>query len=71
MDELRNLIAQYDPYYEMSDDNATWRRGAAIDRRIREMVERLRADGHGAEIDVLMAEHPSLISCPNGDHALA
>ena len=71
MDELRNLIHQYDPYYEMADDGATWRRGAAIDHRIRELVRQLRAEGHGPEVDALMAEHPSLISCPHGVHALA
>lgn len=40
MDEFRNLIAQYDAYYEMADDNTAWRRGAAIGRR-------LGVQGHG------------------------
>jgi hypothetical protein len=71
MDELRNLIAQYDAYYEMADDNATWRRGAAIDHRIRELVKQLRAQGHDQEVDALMDEVPGLISCPGGVHALA
>lgn len=71
MDELRSLVAQYDPYYEMSDDAGTWRRGAAIHDRIRQAVRRLRAEGHGEEIDALMAENPCLISCPKGAHALA
>ena len=70
MDELRDLIAQYDPYYEMSDDSATWRRGAKIDSRIRALVEQLRTQGHGEEIDALMADYPGLISCPGGVHAL-
>ena len=30
MDELRQLIRQYDPYYEMSDDSKTWHRGSQI-----------------------------------------
>lgn len=71
MDELRRLIGQFDSYYEMADDGAAWRRGAAIDSRIRSLVRQLRAEGHGPEIDALMAEHPSLISCPGGVHALA
>lgn len=71
MDELRRLVAQFDPYYEMSDDSATWRRGAAIDSRIRALVRQLRAEGHGPEIDALAAEYPGLISCPGGVHALA
>lgn len=71
MDELRRLIGQFDPYYEMADDGAAWRRGAAIDSRIRSLVKQLRAEGHGSEIDALMADYPSLISCPGGVHALA
>ena len=71
MDELRNLIGQYDAYYEMADDNATWRRGAAIDHRIWELVRQLRAEGHGAELDALLDEYPYLIACPNGVHVLA
>lgn len=71
MDELRMLIRQYDAYYEMADDGPTWRRGSATDRRIRDLVKRLRADGYGPEIDALLEEHPQLVSCPNGVHALA
>ena len=71
MDELRKLIGQYDPYYQMADDSQTWRRGSAIDSRIRSLVKRLRAEGHGAEIDVLMGDCPALVSCPGGAHALA
>ena len=71
MDELRKLIKQYDPYYQMADDGATWHRGSQIDSRIRALVKRLRAEGHGAEIDALAAQCPSLISCPGGAHALA
>ena len=71
MDELRKLIGQYDPYYQMADDSRTWHRGSQIDSRIRALVKRLRAQGHGREVDALMAEHPSLISCPGGAHALA
>lgn len=70
MNELLDLIAQYDSYYEMADDNVTWRRGANIDWRIRELAKRLRAEGHAPEIDALMAEHPGLISSPGGVHAL-
>lgn len=70
MDELRKLIGQYDPYYEMADDSATYRRGSQIDSRIRALVEQLRAQGYGEEIDALAAEHPSLISSPGGVHAL-
>ena len=70
MDELRQLIAQYDPYYEMSDDSQTWRRGSQIDSRIRALTAQLRADGHGAKIDALAAEYPGLISSPGGAHAL-
>ena len=71
MDELRKLIEQYDPYYQMADDSQTWHRGSAIDSRIRSLVKRLRAEGHGAEIDVLMGDRPALVSCPGGAHALA
>jgi len=71
MDELRRLIGQYDPYHEMADDGATWRRGAEIDRRIRALAAQLRAQGHGLQIDALMADYPGLISCPGGVHALA
>ena len=71
MDELLTLIQQYNPYYEMSDDAATWRRGSHIDRQIRVLVAKLRAEGHGAEIDALLEEYSNLISCPNGVHALA
>ncbi len=70
MNELRQLIGQYDPYYEMSDDSKKWRRGLQIDDRIRALVERLRSEGHGEEIDALMVEHPGLISCPGGIHVL-
>jgi hypothetical protein len=71
MDELLRLIGQYDAFYEMADDSQTWRRGSAIDSRIRSLVRQLRADGHGAEIDELAAQYPGLISCPGGVHALA
>ena len=71
MDDLRPLLRQYDPYYEMADDGPTWRRGSATDRRIRDLVKRLRADGYGPEIDALLDEHPNLVSCPNGVHVLA
>lgn len=71
MAELLRLIRQYDPYYEMSDDGATWRRGSQLDRQIRVLVAKLRAEGHGAEIDDLLEEHPNLVSCPHGVHALA
>jgi hypothetical protein len=71
MDELRRLIGSYDNYFEMYDDNASWRRGAAIHDRIRVLVKRLRTEGHGSEIDLLMAEHPDLVACPDGVHALA
>lgn len=71
MDELRRLILGYDAYYEMADDHSAWRRGAAIDSRIRELVKRLRTEGHGPKIDALMADYPGLISCPGGVHALA
>jgi len=71
MDELLTLIRQYNPYYEMSDDQATWRRGSRIDRQIRVLVVTLRAEGHGADIDALLEESPNLISCPHGVHALA
>jgi len=70
MDELRRLIGMYDPFYEMSDDAAAWRRGAEIDRRIRSLAEQLRAEGHGPEIDALATEYPGLISCPGGVHVL-
>jgi hypothetical protein len=39
MEELRKLIGQYDPYYEMSDNSQTWRRGSQIDNRIRALVK--------------------------------
>ena len=52
------------------DDGAAWRRGSSIDQRIRVLVRRLRAEGHGPAIDALFDEHPNLISCPNGIHAL-
>jgi hypothetical protein len=71
MEELRSLILQYSPYHDMYDDAQGWRRGASIDHRIRALVKRLRIEGHGPEIDTLMAEHPSLISCPGGANALA
>lgn len=70
MDELRQLVLCYDSYFEMADDSRSYWRGAEIDRRIRGLVARLRAEGHGPEIDALMAEHPCLISCPGGIHAL-
>ena len=70
MDELRQLIGQYDPYYEMSDDSKTWHRGSQIDRRIRALVEQLRAQGHGEEIDALAVQYPGLISCPGAAHVL-
>ena len=71
MEELRVLIAQYDPYYEMADDARSWQRGRDTDRRIRELVKRLRAEGHGAEVDELLDEYPGLVACPNGVHVLA
>jgi hypothetical protein len=71
MDELRELADRYCSFYEMYDDGEGWRRGAAIDHRIRELVRQLRAQGHGTEVDALMADYPSLISCPGGVHALA
>lgn len=71
MDELRQLIPQYDPYYEMADDGASWRRGCQTHNRIQQLARRLRAEGHGSEIDALMELHPTLVSCPNGVHALA
>lgn len=71
MDELLQLIGQYDAFYEMADDGATWRRGSAIDSRIRSLVRQLRAEGYGDEIDDLAAQYPGLISCPGGVHALA
>ena len=70
MDELRQLIWQYDPYYEMSDDSKTWHRGSQIDRRIRALAAQLRAEGHGEEIDALAAQHPGLVSCPGAAHVL-
>jgi hypothetical protein len=70
MDELRKLIGQYDPYYEMADAFKTYRRGANIDSRIRALVEQLRAQGRGGEIDALAVEYPGLISSPGGMHAL-
>ena len=71
MEELRVLIAQYDSYYEMADDARSWQRGQDTDRRVRELVKRLRAEGHGAELDALLDEYPYLIACPNGVHVLA
>ena len=71
MDELLQLVRQYEPFYEMADDGATWRRGSATDSRLRALVERLRAERHGAEIDELAAQYPHLISCPGGVNALA
>jgi hypothetical protein len=71
MDELRFLIQQYDPYYEMADDGVSWRRGLQIHYRIRGLVERLRAEGHGAKLDALLEQHPGLVPCPNGEHVLA
>ena len=71
MDELLSLIRQYDPYYEMADDGAAWRRGSTIDQRIRALVHKLRAEGYGPEIDALLDEYPHLVSSPNGIHALA
>lgn len=70
MDELRQLIGQYDPYYEMSDDSKTWHRGSQIDRRIRALAAKLRGRGYGPEIDALMIEHPGLISSPGAAHVL-
>ena len=70
MDELLRLIRQYDSYYEMADDNATWRRGSNVDRLVRALVKELRAKGYGPEIDALVDEYPHLISSPNGRHAL-
>jgi hypothetical protein len=69
MDELRRLAQAYLPFYHMYDDPG-WRQGAAVDHRIRELVKKLRAEGHGPEIEALAAEHPDLISCPGGVHAL-
>ena len=71
MDELRLLIAKYDPYYEMADDTGAWQRGRDTDRRIRELVKRLRTEGYGADLAALLNEYPYLIACPNGVHALA
>jgi hypothetical protein len=71
MDELRRLVCSYESYFEMFDDGPSWRRGAAIDSRIRTLVRQLRAEGHGPEIDELAAQYPGLISCPGGAHALA
>jgi hypothetical protein len=71
MDELLALIQQYDPYYEMADDNRTWQRGRQIHNRIRELVERLRAEGYGAEVDAILDQHPGLVASPNGQHVLA
>jgi len=71
VDELRKLIGQYDPYYQMADDSQTWHRGSATDSSIRALVRQLRAEGHGAEIDELAVQYPGLISCPGGAHALA
>jgi hypothetical protein len=71
MDELRMLIQQYDPFYEMTDDTRFWQRGQDTDRRIRVLVKRLRAEGYGAEVDELLGEHPNLVGCPNGVHVLA
>lgn len=70
MDELHQLVRSYESYFEMYDDGASWRRGAAIHDRIRSLVRQLRADGHGAEIDELAVQYPGLISCPGGVHAL-
>lgn len=71
MDELQQLIGRYDAYYEMYDDHAGWRRGCQTDQRIRSLAKRLRAEGHGREIDALMQRHPNLVASPNGVHALA
>jgi hypothetical protein len=71
MDELRRLIAQYDPYYEMSDDSAAYHRGSQINSRIRALAAQLRVQGHGTEIDALAAQYPDLVSCPGGVNALA
>ena len=71
MDELGMLIRHYDPYYEMADDGRTWQRGRAIHNRIRQLVEQLRGEGHGAEIDALLDQYPGLVACPNGEHVLA
>lgn len=71
MNELRVLIQQYDPYYEMADDGISWQRGCHIHNRIRELVKRLRAEGHGAEVDALLDRHPGLVASPNGEHVLA
>ena len=70
MDELRQLIREYDPYYEMSDDSKTWRRGRQIDDRIRALAAKLRAQGHGSEIDALAVQHSGLFSCPGAAHVL-
>ncbi len=71
MDELRMLIQQYDPYYEMADDGVSWQRGCNIHNRIQELAKRLRAEGHGTEIDTLLDRYPGLIASPNGVHVLA
>lgn len=71
MDELRTLVRSYESYFDMYDDGQSWRRGSAIDSRIRSLVRQLRAEGHGSEIDELAAQYPGLISCPGGVHALA
>ena len=70
MDELRQLISQYEPYYQMADDFKTYRRGANIDSRIQAIVEQLRAQGHGEELDALAVQHPGLISSPGAAHVL-
>jgi len=71
MDELRMLMGQYDPYYEMADDGVSWQRGCRIHHRIRELVKRLRAQGHGEEVDTLLNQCPGLVASPNGEHVLA
>ncbi len=71
MDELLALIQQYDPYYEMSDDGVSWQRGCYIHNRIRQLVERLLAEGHRSEIDTLLDQFPGLVASPNGVHVLA
>ena len=43
----------------------------SIHNRIRELVKRLRAEGHGAEVDALLDQCPGLVASPDGVHVLA
>ena len=71
MDELLNLIRQYDPYYEMATTVPHGDVAAASTSESERWSQRLRAEGHGPEIDALLDEYPHLISSPYGTHALA